>query len=91
MGKKKIAVTGEETKKQTKEKTKKSAKAPGLGGGQRLKDMSATATIIEEPVLVEVSTEETVSKVAKAPKIKKVRGKKYLEARRTYEYNRRWS
>lgn len=82
MGKKKIAVTGKETKKQPKEKIKKSAKAPGLGGGQRLKDMSATATIIEEPVLAEVFTEETVSKVAKAPKIKKVRGKKYLEAKK---------
>ena len=88
MGKKKIAVTGKETKKQPKEKTKKSAKAPGLGGGQRLKDMSATATIIEEPVLTEASQEVTVSK---APKIKKVRGKKYLEAKKMIDQTKLYS
>ena len=91
MGKKKTAEIGEETNKiknQPQEKGKKSAKAPGLGGGQRLKDMSATAVIVEEPVLDEVLQEEKISRV---PRVKKIRGEAYSNVKKMVDQSKIYS
>lgn len=86
MGKKKLAVVGEEEQKRAKseiEAKKKSVKAPGLAGGQRIKDMSATAVVIEEPVLIEPAEEAPQEKKeVKTKKLPKVRGKKYQNAKK---------
>lgn len=73
MGKKKLATPGED-------KSKKTAKVAGLKGGQRVKDMSATAVIVEEPILATEKPKEI--KKVKAPK---VRGKKYQNAKKMVE------
>lgn len=91
MGKKKLAVLGEETKKNNKMETKKSAKAPGLGGGQRLKDMSATEVIIKEPTLTEDAEETRETKTPKVIKVPKVRGKKYQDAKKMIDKNKIYS
>ena len=85
MGKKKITIVSEEESKKARSPTeakKKSAKAPGLAGGQRIKDMSATAVIINEPILAEpvqeTPEEKKETEIKKPPK---VRGKKYLKAK----------
>lgn len=75
MGKKKLATPDQE-------KTKKAAKTPGLSGGQRVKDMSSTAVIVEEPSTTEISEGKPSRKPQKPPK---VRGKKYQEAKKLIE------
>ena len=73
MGKKKIVKPEEE-------KVKKTAKVAGLKGGQRVKDMSGTAIIVEEPILTTEEPKEI--KKIKAPKF---RGKKYQNAKKMVE------
>lgn len=91
MGKKKLAVFGEETKKESKKEAKKSAKVPGLAGGQRVKDMSSTAVIIEEPVLTEVAEGSKETKAPKVKKTQKIRGKKYQNAKKMIDKNKIYS
>jgi len=74
-------------KKQPAEETKKTAKVAGLKGGQKVKDMSTTAVIIEEPILTPIGQEEKVKKV----KISKVRGKKYQEAKKMVDPGKSYS
>lgn len=81
MGKKKLATTDQE-------KPKKAAKTPGLGGGQRVKDMSSTEVIVEEPSLTEVPEGESQAKLPKPPK---VRGKKYQEVKKLVESGKAYS
>lgn len=90
MGKKRLAIVGEEQpkEKQEKKEKKKTVKVPGLAGGQRLKDMGATAVIVEEPVLEKVPE---VPKAPKAPKVKKVRGKNYQNAKKMVDPTKNYS
>lgn len=87
MGKKKIAIIGEEEskEKQAKKEIKKTAKVPGLEGGQRVKDMSATAIIVEEPVLKPIEEETLKPKKAKP---KKIRGKNWQNAKKMIDPNK---
>jgi len=66
------------------EKGKKTAKVAGLKGGQRVKDMSATAVIVEEPSFAPPSESEAELRKGKPtlPKPKKIRGKKYQSAKK---------
>lgn len=68
--------------KEKKEKPKDKTKVPGLAGGQRVKDMSATATIVEEPTAEELARETPAPK-EKEKKLKiKQRGKRYKLAKK---------
>ena len=66
------------------DESKKTAKVAGLKGGQRVKDMGATAVLVEEPVLKPVTQEEK----PKAQKPKKTRGKNYLKAKKMVDPNK---
>jgi len=83
MGKKKVSTE--------QEKGKKTAKVAGLKGGQRVKDMSSTAIIIEEPILTEVAEGAEGTKAPKVTKTPKVRGKKYQEAKQMIDKNKVYS
>lgn len=69
-------------KEEKKEKSEKKAKVAGLKGGQRVKDMSATAVVIEEPVLTEEPQAAEGKKEAKVKKEPRVRGKKHQAAKK---------
>lgn len=86
MGKKKLAVVSEKEPKK-----KKSAKAPGLSGGQKLKDMSATAVIIEEPILTDLTEAPKVKAKEKVKKPAKVRGKAYQNAKKMIDSSKTYS
>lgn len=97
MGKKKLVVFGEEQpKKQGNKEKNKLAKVPGLAGGQKVKDMSATAVIVEEPSFAPVpdGTGLRTGKPvlpSKPPKPKKVRGKKYQNAKKMIDQKKVYS
>lgn len=69
-----------------KEKTDKKIKSSGKG--ERFADMSATATVIEEPDLTATSNLSNSSNESNSPKVAKaarVRGKKYLSSKKQVE------
>jgi len=75
-------------------KSKKTAKVSGLKGGQRVKDMSATAIIVEEPAFAPPEEELRTGKPilpAKPPKPKKVRGKNYQNAKKMVDQTKTYS
>jgi len=84
MGKMKLAETGTNKNKDKSEKAHKAEAAKvhlsGLQGGQRVKMVGA-----EEPIITEINSEGEVVKKGKKKIIERVRGKKYVEAKKKFD------
>jgi large subunit ribosomal protein L1 len=84
MGKMKLAETGANKNKEKSEKAHKAEEAKvhlsGLQGGQRVKMVGA-----EEPVATEVNAEGEVVKKSNKKIVEKIRGKKYVEAKKKFD------
>ncbi len=84
MGKMKTAIVGENKNKEKSEKARKSdtekVHLPGLGGGQRVKMVGAT-----EPIEPEADSAEKAVKKSEKKIVEKVRGKKYVAAKKKFD------